>query len=171
MGISVEMFCKSYKANSKAKEDVLRDFLNKHVTTKYISFVQKCSYCDAIVKATTHIQSDIVKVDSAARYLLFVMHLINIYTDIDIIFDDGKFAEQYDMLSEAGALQAILSSIPQQEYAEFDTILKMKMDDFYTNEYSIESMLYNFKKSLDISTEQISKALEEVLEKNNTQSD
>ena len=98
-----------------------------------------------------------VKVNSASRYLFFVMRLIDLYTDIEI--NQDKVWEDYDKLNEVGAINTLIAAIPESEYSEFSTLLNMKMDDFRDNEYSITALLYNFKESLALTEEVIQSVL------------
>ena len=163
MGVTVENFVKFYKANSKAKDKTFEDFMKKHITTEYVGFIEKCVWCDSIVKASCYVKDgdyEYVKVNSANRYIAFVMRLISLYTDIEIDFENAKFVEQYDELNKAGAINALIAAIPEDEYSEFSTILNMKMDDFRDNEYSITALLYNLKKSSSLFEEVINQVLE-----------
>lgn len=169
MGISVEMFCKTFKANTKAKPETMKAFLNKHVTRTYVPYVEKIAICTNIVECTTHKTVDdrkIVFVNTPMRYILFIMNLIKTYTDIDINFNDGHYLEDYDALQKEGVIQALIGGesapIPLSEYEEFSTILNMILDDFRDNEYSLTAMLYNFKESLHISEDVINSVVEEL---------
>ena len=166
MGISVEMFCKTYKANLKAKDKTFEDFIKKHITTDYINFNMKDAICTNIIKTSCYEKSgdrEIIKINSLARYMLFIMNLIKEYTDIEIEFKDGKAVEQYDELNKIGAISTLISAIPESEYAEFNTILNMKLDDLRDNEYSVIAFLYNFKESLSISEDVINSAIEMIV--------
>ena len=163
MSITVENYVKMYKANSKAKDKTFEDFMKKHIVKDYIPFVEKCVWCDNIVKVSCHStegEHEYVKINSANRYVAFVMRLIDLYTDIEIDFKDAKFVGQYDELNKVGAINALITSIPEDEYSEFTTILNMKMDDFRDNEYSVTALLYNLRKSFSLSEEVIDKVLE-----------
>lgn len=165
MGITVDMFCKTYKANSKAKDETFNKFIEKHITTQYISFLEKEIICAGIVDATCHIKDGdrkIIKINSTGRYMLFVMRLIDIYTDLDIDFNDAHFVKQYDELNKIGAINTLITSIPKSEYTEFSTLLNMKLDDFRDNEYSLTAFIYNLKESLSISEEVIKSAIAEI---------
>lgn len=162
MGITVENFIKTFKINSKAKDKTFNDFMSKHIVTKYIDITTKIFWCNNIAENTTHFEDGdvkIVKYDSVGRYLLFTMVLIKLYTDIDINFEDGKYVKQYDQLNEAGIIDEIISMIPEKEYAEFNMILDMKVDDFANNEYSVAAILYNIKQSLFMSSNAIAEVL------------
>ena len=163
MGITVDMFVKTYKANSKAKDKTFEDFIAKHITTHYVDFITKSVYCDSIIKSSCHKKDgnrEFIKIDSATRYLFFVMRLIELYTDIQI--DNKNVVSDYDKLNEVGAIGTLIAAIPASEYSEFSTLLDMKMDDFRDNEYSLTSFLYNLKESLSLSEEVINSAIEEL---------
>ena len=169
MGITVENFTKVYKANLKAKDKTLEDFIKKHVTVQYVKFLEKNVWCDSIISSTCYATVEnkkIIKMNSTARHVLFTMKIIDLYTDIDINFEDGKVMEQYDELNEIGAIEVLIKSIPESELVEFYTILNTKLDDLRDNEYSITALLYNLKNSLDISEEIIESAIKEILEDN-----
>ena len=163
MGITVDMFCKMYKANSKAKDDTFEKFMEKHITTKYVDYMTKCVHCDSIVKASCHVKDgdrEFIKINSTTRYLFFVMKIIQLYTDIE--FKDEDVIAAYDKLNEIGAIGSIIASIPESEYSEFSTLLNMKVDDFRDNEYSLEALLYNFKESFTLSEEIVNEAIKEI---------
>ena len=169
MAISVDMFCKTYKANSKAKDKTFEDFIKKHITTKYISFIQKNVYCTSIVYNSCHKKDgdrEFIEIDSVMRYMHFIMRLIDLYTDIEITPD--TLVEDYDKLNEIGAIETLIAAIPESEYAEFSTILNMKLDDFRENEYSLTALLYNLKESFSLSEEIITSALETITKENNS---
>lgn len=169
MGITVDMFVKTYKANSKTKDKTFEEFIQKHITTTYVPILVKDVHCTKIVESSCHeheTEKELIKINSVGRYISFVMRLIDLYTDIDIIFEEGAFIAQYDKLNEVGAINTLIEAIPESEYAEFEAILNMKLDDFMTNEYSITALLYNLKQSFNISEEIINSVLEDLKEQN-----
>ena len=161
--ISVDAFLREYSVPAKQKGSAMDTFIKKHITNEYVGFIEKCVWCDSIVKASCYVKDgdyEYVKVNSANRYIAFIMRLISLYTDIEIDFENAKFVEQYDELNKAGAINALIAAIPEDEYSEFSTILNMKMDDFRDNEYSITALLYNLKKSSSLFEEVINQVLE-----------
>lgn len=164
MGISVDAFLREYSVAKKQKETAVDTFIKKHIKNEYIGFIEKSVICDGIVKATTRVKDgdiEVIKIDSANRYIFFIMKLIDLYTDINIeITDDTNIAEIYDKLNKVQAVEAILNNIPESEYSEFSTILNMKMDDFRDNEYSITALLYNLKKGFSLFENVINQALD-----------
>ena len=166
MGISVDAFLREYNVAAKQKGSAMETFIKKHITTEYVDFITKSVHCETIVKTTCHKKQEdreFVVIDSTSRYLFFVMKLIQLYTDIDI--NNDNVVEDYDKLNKAGAVNVIITAIPETEYSEFSTLLNMKMDDFRDNEYSITALLYNFKESLSLSEEVMNAVIEEL--KNN----
>jgi len=163
--ISVETFCNSYKNQSKVNEKTFNEFLQKHIINKYVDYIMKDSYCTKLVECTTHVKDgdhEFIKLNTSARYVLFMMRLIELYTDIEINFEDGIFIQQYDELNKIGALQDLISAIPKSEYIEFSSLLDMKYDDFCKNEYSTTAILYNIKQGLNLSEEVINAVLKEL---------
>lgn len=166
MGISLEMFCKSYKANAKAKDKTFEDFIKKHITTNYISYLKKVVICEGIINATCRKQDgdrSLIIFNTPNLYMFFDMKLIENYTDIELKIDDEHSIDYYyDELNKIGAIDALIAAIPPSEYVEFKTLLDMQLDDFINNEYSINALLYNLKESFSISEEVINSVIEEI---------
>ena len=161
--MTVELFLKNYKSNIGKK--TFEDFMTKHITRQYVPYLEKVTYCNAILKASCYTKvgdKEVVKFNSPGQFLGFITRLIALYTDIEIDFNDGKFIEQYDALAEAGAIESIVQYIPEREYSEFETLLNFAVMDLRENEYSTTALLYNIKQSIDLSGEQLIKAIEEI---------
>lgn len=164
--ISIDAFLREYSVVTKQKGTAMETFMKKHIVTDYIGFIQKSVICDSIVKATCYAKEgdiEFVHINSANINLFFEMKIIDLYTDIEINVSEGNLAEQYDKLNKVGAVENILECVPEDEYAEFNALLKMKLNDFRDNEYSITALLYNLKKSFALSSDTIGAAIEEVL--------
>lgn len=161
--ISVDAFLREYNVTAKQKGSAMETFIKKHITTSYVDFVTKNTYCTAIVKATCYVKDgdrEFVKINSVGRYIHFIMRLIDLYTDIEINAED--LIDDYDKLTESGVINDLINGIPETEYSEFSTILNMMLGDLRDNEYSITAILYNLKNSLSISEEIINTALAEI---------
>ena len=158
--MKVEDFLNKYKM-AKDKEE----FFKKHITTTYVPYLTKCVYCSNIVSASHHLpdEKDIIKINTANQYVAFVTRLLDLYTDLDIDFNNGGFLKQYDQLNQNGCIIPLIAAIPEQEYAEFKMVLDMKESDFRENEYSLTAILYNLKKSIDISGDVIEQALNQLV--------
>jgi hypothetical protein len=121
--------------------DTLKDkFVKEIVKDEYIPYTKKVTICESIVKNTTkRVVSDgkkdkeIFYLDSANRYLLFQMKLIQFYTDLE--FSEGVDAiKEFELLDQYGLNDLIIAEIPEREYTNFKVILDMKTDDASVNE-------------------------------------
>lgn len=163
--ITVDGFLREYSVAAKQQGSAMDMFIDKHITTKYVPYMTKCVYCDRIIKTTCHTKigdKEIVKINTPSRYLYFTMRLIELYTDIE--FAPEEVVQTYDKLNEVGAINAIITAIPKTEYNEFNTLLNMKLDDFYDNNYSVNALFSNFKDAFSISEEVIKEALKEAIQ-------
>lgn len=161
--ISLDAFLREYSVASKQKGTAVETFIKKHITNNYVSFLKKCVYCDGIIKASCYVKEgddEYIRFNSPARYIGFIMRLIDLYTDLEIDFKNAEFVNQYDELNKVGAINDLVAGMPENEYSEFTTILNMKLDDLRDNEYSTTALLYNFKKSLSLTSNVIDQVLE-----------
>ena len=159
--ISVDGFLREYSVAAKQNGSAMETFIKKHIVTDYVDFLTKSVHCEYIVDATSYIKDGdkkIVKINSINRFMLFTMRLIDLYTDIEI--NSQNIVGDYDKLNKAGALNVIISAIPDNEYAEFSTILNMQLDDFRDNQYSLTALLYNLKQSFSLSDEVLTEVLQ-----------
>lgn len=160
--ISVDDFCNQYQTYLKNKDKRLQDYLKKHIVVDYVPYLNKEALCTWLVNVTSHVKDEereFIKINSSHRYLMFVMRLIELYTDLDIVFEDATWIDQYDKLNKIGAMNELISCIPEVEYKEFLRLLDMKLDDLIINEYSVTAILYNLKESISLSDEIITSSL------------
>lgn len=123
-------------SNEGLKEKYIKD----NVKDEYVPYTMKVHICENIAKFTTRKkvnnggkEKEIFYLDSANRYLLFQMRLIETYTDIK--FSDGIDAiKEFELLDKYGINDLIIANIPEREYVNFKTILDMKIDDASVNE-------------------------------------
>lgn len=143
--MTVEKFVKGYKklTGDASKKSYFKDL---HIKG-YIPFTEKLAKAKNIAKVTTH-QYDKdgnntgkIQVNSSFRYVLFTLNLIDMYTDIDVNFQQP--ATEYDLLAESELFKEILSQLPEDEVSDFKTLLDMSVDDIMTNELSMQSFIAN----------------------------
>lgn len=130
--MTVKDFVEAFKAGSF---DV-----SKHITTKYLPYAEKMAEAREIAERSTHIKENgqqIFYMNTPMQFHLLIQRIIARYTDIEI----ENPVEDFDTLNEAGAIDAIVQAIPQREYAEFDTIVKMSISDIMENERSFAGFL------------------------------
>ena len=65
--------------------------------------------------------------------------MIRNYTDL--VFDNDKTVEGFDMLAKLGLIDALFHYMPENEVATMQTILNMVLDDLMENERSLVSMM------------------------------
>ena len=161
--ITVDAFLREYGVAAKQKGSAMETFIKKHIITQYVPILVKDVHCAKIVEASCHVpDSNIVKFNTLLGRIATTMRLIDLYTDIIIVFEEGAFIDQYDKLNEVGAIDELLKQIPEKEITEFYDVLNMKLSDFRDNEYSLEAFLYNIKESFSISEDVINSAIEEL---------
>lgn len=111
---------------------------------KYVSIVDKINLADKVSKAATHEfdkDGNIIgfKINSLTKYILHVMGLIELYTDIDV--DRANILKEYDLLNENGLIEVIVNLIGEHEIAECQMCLNMIFDDTIQNEMSTEAFV------------------------------
>ena len=91
-------------------------------------------------------ETENVKVNSSAEYLLKTRILIENYTNLTVETDG--FYEEYDELKKSGLFTILLIGddttaplIPIEEIAEFNHLLSIKRNDVLTNRYEIHSFI------------------------------
>lgn len=135
--ITVSNFINEYKSftNDRVKESCLK----KHIFgNKYVPYEEKCAICKGIIDASTKSiidNKEIFRQDTTARYMLYCLKLIDTYTDI--VIDFSKALAEFNMLDKEDFVTLLLDNIPAKEKTKIDTILKMKLDDYYENERSV----------------------------------
>jgi hypothetical protein len=125
----------------KVTNDSIREKrINSMLKTKsYVSIVDKINLADRVTKAATHEfdkDGNIVefKVNSLTKYILHVMGIIEMYTDLEV--NNGNILAEYDLLNENGLIEIIVKSIKEQEIAECQMCLDMVFNDAIQNEMS-----------------------------------
>lgn len=135
--ITVTKFIAQYnKLEGKAKEVYLKDSLIK----TYMNYLDKVTIAQTIITLSCVNQKNKkVEINSAKRYVLSIMFLINSYTNISVDFD--KLYTDFDALNKNGLIERFMNNsigfeiIPTKELTEFQMILDMTMNDFMTNKY------------------------------------
>lgn len=144
--ITIKTFCKEYsnRVNDTLKKQYIKDNLE---ITSYVPFVKKDALISNLLKATMiDKETDNVKVNSSAEYLLMTRILIENYTNLTV--ETGGFYEEYDELKKSGLFNILLVGndttaplIPIEEITEFKFLLSQKKADVMTNRYEIHSFI------------------------------
>lgn len=144
--ITIKTFCKEYsnRVNDTLKKQYIKDNLK---ITSYVPFVKKDAIISNLLKATMiDKETDNVKVNSSAEYLLMTRILVENYTNLTVETDG--FYEEYDELKKSGLFNILLVGndttaplIPIEEITEFKFLLSQKKADVMTNRYEIHSFI------------------------------
>ena len=123
-------------------------FCRMHIVNNYVDYQTKLTEVRKIAELGNY-SSITVNEEEEARtifkrntpimYYLLKMRLLIDYTDIDI--KDGEELEIFNALEEIGAVDALLSSIPEDEVTKWTKMLQMVNDDIYMNERDLVSYL------------------------------
>lgn len=109
--------------------------IEKHITKKYLPYAEKISLCNRILESTCYekISEDkkIFKINTPLRQMLFLLSIVDNYTDIDINWQNPL--EDFDQLNESKLLNEIIAIIPESEVAQYSSLLDMCLDDLMTN--------------------------------------
>lgn len=152
-------FITGYKLN-KDKDD----FIKKHITKQYVPYATKLTLAQSIAKTCTHVTIDgkeVYKKNTPSQYFATVMQLITQYTDIQ--YDISIINQVYDALVESGAMQVLLSSIPESEVTEFRTLIDMCVSDIYENERDVTSFLETKIEAINLTVNQMLSSLNETI--------
>ena len=151
--IPVRRFVNGYnqQANEKLKEVYLGNNL-KCIET-YLPFNQKLKRIENLVKTTCFeperdkngnlVYGTVYKKDSVAQRMLYILLLIDIYTNIEIEYGNANntLDVQYDALVKSKLIDKVFAKIPQEEQKEFDLILRMHNEDTYLNYGTAQSYI------------------------------
>lgn len=143
--MNINVFIREYKMH---QGDNKLTYLEKHVKNVYTPYLEKVTLCSNLAKITTHrtIEKENKTefyVNSCNRYILFVMRILSIYTDLDINFANSKeTSDAYDSLCREGLIPIFMEQLINPiEINEFKLILDMCINDIYENERSIVSYI------------------------------
>lgn len=143
---TVKEFCEKY--NKQKSDDTRLTFVKERMNAKYVPYEVKVAICEKIVENTYYVKDENngmktkkLRINSPAQRMLFGLQLVEQYTDIKIDFKHNL--DDFNMLSESGAMVIILTLIPEFEFKEFDMLLNMVCSDVIQNEYETHAFISN----------------------------
>lgn len=146
----------------------------KHIVRKYIPYTEKIGIADRIIDNAMYVMVNGVKTfkpDTAVRYFLFVMAVIETYTDIK--FSDDKVdnvakgqqnLESFDLFESNGAMEIFMKVIGA-DISRLNTVLQMKIDDVTDMERSLVPFLDTKIQAFAMSNNALIEAMKEIQEK------
>ena len=155
--MKIEQFVEEF---SKAQNK--EEYVKKHIVNEYISYTQKVTICRSIADYTSHkevLGKKVYSIDSSMRYMLFVFSIIEQYTDIELGQNDERI-KAFDLIEKYNVMYFITTCMGD-EYKRLDTVLKMQVDDIYSNERDLPSFLENKMEALSLVMERVDKINEQ----------
>lgn len=158
---TIKSFVETY--NNYATESLKNDYIKDNLEVKsYLPFLRKDAIAAVLAERTTYKyepytkedgtvgqkKTDVIRVNSAAQYILFCRVIIENYTNLEVETDG--FFEEYDLLKQSGLLDKLMVGteqvaplIPADEIGELRSLLNMKQSDLMTNFANPHTYLQN----------------------------
>ena len=145
---------------------------------KYLPYSDKLIVAENIVKSSSYAmvkedgvlkKTDRIEVNSPMRYILFVMTVINKYTNITVNFSD--VIPEFDYLNKNNLFEIIFGKIGDKEINEFNTVVEMVLDDFIANKYEFKNYISEMLLKANGIVQQISPLVDNIANKIETLSD
>ena len=144
---NVKSFVEEYKkqVNDADKAKFLK---NKLKTEKYMPYADKLALAENIVKSSSYAmikeddvlkQTDRIALNSPMRYILFVMTVVDKYTNIEVNFKN--IMPEFDALNFNSLIENIFEKVGDKETAEFNTVVEMVLNDFMANKYQFKNYI------------------------------
>lgn len=144
---NVKGFVEDYekKLTNTEKESYLKGKLK---TEKYLPYADKLATAENIVKSSSYAmikedgvlkKTDKIEINSPLRYILFVMSIIDKYTNIEVNFKN--IMPEFDYLNKNNLFEAIFAKIGDREINEFNTVVEMVLDDFVSNKFETKNYI------------------------------
>lgn len=144
---NVKSFVEEYEkqVNDADKAKFLKTKLK---TEKYMPYADKLALAENIVKSSSYAivkedgvlkQTDRIALNSPMRYVLFVMTVVDKYTNIEVDFKN--IMPEFDALNFNSLIESIFEKVGDKETAEFNTVVDMVLNDFMANKYQFKNYI------------------------------
>ena len=144
---NVKNFVEEYEKCSN-NDDKVKFLKSKLKTEKYLPYADKLALAENIVKSSSYAmikedgklkQTDRIALNSPMRYILFVMTVVDKYTNIEVNF--GNIMPDFDALNFNSLIEVIFEKVGDKETAEFNTVVEMVLNDFMANKYQFKNYI------------------------------
>lgn len=139
------------------------DFMRKHLTKKYVSYITKVAEAKEIIHKSSYIKikdKETFMQNSPTAYMLFIIRLFVLYTDIT--WEEEEVIQAFDAFCENGVVELLVSAISPKEFDSFNTILQMVKDDEYENYRSLAGFFDSKVDALGITLNALAEATEKI---------
>lgn len=119
--------------------------LNSLNIKNHVPYIERLNKGEHIAKCTTlEIDengnfTDVIKVNTLSRCILFALTLLDMYTDLEVNYDDIIY--EYDFITMHGICEKIISRLNAMEVEQFDQIIQCISNDYITNTYSAQAWI------------------------------
>ena len=144
---NVKSFVEEYE-KCLNNDDKAKFLKSKLKTEKYIPYADKLTLADNIINHSSYAmvkedgmlkQTDRIALNSPMRYILFVMTVVDKYTNIEVNFKN--IMPDFDALNFNSLIEVIFEKIGDKETAEFNTVVEMVLNDFMANKYQFKNYI------------------------------
>ena len=144
---NVKSFVEEYE-KCLNNDDKAKFLKSKLKTERYISYDDKLTLAENIINHSSYAmvkedgklrQTDRIALNSPMRYILFVMTVVDKYTNIEVNFKN--IMPDYDALNFNGLIEVIFEKVGDKEIAEFNTVVEMVLNDFMANKYQFKNYI------------------------------
>ena len=168
--MTYHQFVTKYK---ETPDDKKQDLCASHIVNQYVSWEDKLANISKIVDICNHEfapdpldstkQITYFRRNTPLMYYWMKVRLLSCYTDIEI--KEGEELKAFNALDEIGAVDALISCIPDNEVIKWNTTLDMMNDDLYINERDLASYLDTKVDSLSMVLDTMLNGLGELTQK------
>jgi hypothetical protein len=144
---NVKSFVEEYEKQS-TDADKAKFLRSKLKTEKYMPYAGKLAIAENIVKSSSYAmvkedgelkQTDRIALNSPMRYILFVMTVVDKYTNIEVNFK--IIMPDFDALNFNSLIEVVFEKVGDKETAEFNTVVDMVLNDFMANKYQFRNYI------------------------------
>ena len=144
---NVKSFVEEYEKCSN-NDDKAKFLKSKLKTEKYLPYADKLTFAENIVNHSSYTmikedgvlkKTDRIALNSPMRYILFVMTVVDKYTNIEVNFNN--IMPDFDALNFNSLIEIIFEKIGDKETAEFNTVVEMVLNDFMANKNQFKNYI------------------------------
>lgn len=139
--MKVQELIEKYEKNNRI------DIANEIEVKPYISITQKKQLADAVLDECIYEVDNEIHVNSVDKYLLFIISVISLHTNLEFDYENGSSVEDYDALCESGLLIKVIDTF-KDDYASCQEVLNMVTSDRLQDSMTIEKKIYKFIDSI-----------------------
>lgn len=176
---NIKDFVKEYEKQI-TEIDKTRFLKSKLKVDTYLSYADKVATAERIVKSSSYAliknedsgeleKTNRIKLNSPMRYVLFVMTIIDKYTNLEVNF--SNVMPEFDYLNKNNLFEVIINKIGDKEVGEFNTVVEMILDDFMTNEYEFKNYISEALSKVNEGIQKFSPIINNIVDKIDSLSD